>query len=145
MDDERDTPENAGKSDAQWRQQLTAEQYAITRQKGTERAFTGVYWDHHESGSYHCVCCGQELFDSDTKYDSGSGWPSFYQPVADGRVAEQPDHSHGMRRVEALCSGCDAHLGHVFEDGPAPTGLRFCINSASLAFTARGAKGPTES
>jgi peptide-methionine (R)-S-oxide reductase len=120
------------KSEAEWRAELTPERYAIARQKGTERAFTGEYLNDKTPGVYACACCGLELFDSATKYDSGSGWPSFYAAVDPERVAEQRDVSHGMQRVEALCARCDAHLGHVFEDGPEPSGLRFCINSASL-------------
>jgi len=122
------------KSDDEWRKQLTPEQYQVTRRKGTEPAFTGQYWNNHEEGSYKCVCCGNPLFESSTKYDSGTGWPSFYQPVSNESVATESDTTHGMRRVEALCSKCGAHLGHVFEDGPRPTGLRYCMNSASLDF-----------
>lgn len=120
------------KSDAEWRAELSEEQFRVARQKGTERAFTGEYYECKTPGTYLCVCCGAELFASENKYDSGSGWPSFWQPVGADALAMESDHSHGMRRVEVKCSRCDAHLGHVFEDGPAPTGLRYCINSASL-------------
>ena len=122
------------KTDAEWKKQLTAEQYAVARKGGTERAYTGKYWNNHEKGIYKCVSCGQELFTSDTKFESGTGWPSFYQPVKKQNVLEKTDRTFGMERTEALCSRCGAHLGHVFDDGPKPIGLRYCMNSASLDF-----------
>lgn len=122
------------KTDAEWRASLTPDQYRIMREKGTERAFTGAYVDNHEHGMYRCAACSEPLFDSETKFESGSGWPSFFQPLSAGAVDIEEDRTHGMRRTEVLCKKCGAHLGHVFNDGPNPTGLRYCINSASLDF-----------
>jgi methionine-R-sulfoxide reductase len=134
------TVDKVVKTDAEWRKQLTQEQYEIARGKGTERAFCGAFYDHKKPGVYFCVCCDLPLFASNAKFDSGTGWPSFFQPFAKENVTTSQDLSHGMRRIEILCARCDAHLGHVFEDGPKPTGLRYCLNSASLVFRATEAK-----
>ncbi|WP_321816527.1 MULTISPECIES: peptide-methionine (R)-S-oxide reductase MsrB [unclassified Paraburkholderia] len=134
QDDHNSDAYPGNKSDAEWREQLDATQYQVTRHAATERAFTGKYWDHTERGIYDCVCCGTPLFESDTKFDAGCGWPSYFRPIDGEVIEERTDRTHGMLRIEVRCKNCGAHLGHVFEDGPAPTGLRYCINSAALQF-----------
>lgn len=135
---EKSMDEKIIKTVEEWKQELTPEEYRILRQKGTERAFTGKYWDHHELGTYVCAGCGTELFESDTKFESGCGWPSYFQPIDSSRIIYKEDRSYGMVRTEVMCAKCDGHLGHVFDDGPPPTGLRYCINSGSMKFIPKG-------
>lgn len=132
------TTSKVEKSDEEWRRELTPEQFRVMRQQGTERAFTGPYWDNKREGRYSCVGCGRLLFDSETKYDSGTGWPSFWAPVDQDAVSLAEDNSHGMRRIEVRCADCEAHLGHLFDDGPNPTGLRYCMNGTALLFDEEG-------
>ena len=136
---EHSTDEHVEKTEAEWRRELSPEQYHVLREHGTERAFTGRYWDEHAPGVYRCAACGNPLFDASTKFESGTGWPSFYQPIAPERVATEEDRSLFMRRTEVHCARCGGHLGHIFDDGPRPTGMRYCINSAALALEKRGA------